>query len=91
MFKRKKVGYVVNYTKQVSTSGEQVTITTNLPENATKDDFYREIEKMAYAPTHRMQMINDELLRIEKKEKERLEKEKKVKESLKKQIEKKYN
>lgn len=56
--KEKKPVYLLQYVKQTSMLGEQVTISTNLPGESTEEEMSREIIKLGNVLDNRMRDMN---------------------------------
>jgi len=66
MSEEKKPLYLLQYTKQTSMLGEQVTITTNMPGESTEADISREIIKLGNVLDNRMRDMNKTIKRLNK-------------------------
>jgi hypothetical protein len=66
MNEEKKPLYLLQYTKQTSMLGEQVTITTNLPGESTEEDISREVIKLGNVLDNRMRDMNKTVKRLNK-------------------------
>ena len=62
----KKPLYLLQYTKQTSMLGEQVTITTNLPGESTEEDISKEVIKLGNVLDRRMRDMNETVKRLTK-------------------------
>ena len=64
--KEKKPLYLLQYTKQTSMLGEQVTITTNLPGESTEDEISAEVIKLGNVLDRRMRDMNETVKKLNK-------------------------
>src|SRR5689334_12949822 len=62
----KKPLYLLQYTKQTSMLGEQVTITTNLPGESTEDEISAEVIKLGNVLDRRMRDMNETVKKLNK-------------------------
>ena len=62
----KKPLYLLQYTKQTSMLGEQVTITTNLPGESTEDEISAEVIKLGNVLDRRMRDMNKTVKQLNK-------------------------
>ena len=61
--KEKKPLYLVQYVKQTSKLGEQVTITTNMPGESTEEELAKELIKLGNVLDERMRALNAVVLK----------------------------
>ncbi len=68
MSTEKKAVYLLQYVKQTSMLGEQVTISTNMPGESTEEDMSKEIIKLGNVLDNRMRDMNKTIKRLNGKD-----------------------
>jgi hypothetical protein len=58
-----KPGYLIQFSKQTSMLGEMITINTNLPFGATREEISAELVKIGNALNARMEALNEAVIK----------------------------